>query len=92
MIKMLMRARTSIFPLRMIPLGWCVILAHLRGAIDRSVRQCYHRRPRSAAGGGHGTLVGAGEAITAIVVGMNFFADGLQDAIDPRREASGKGP
>jgi peptide/nickel transport system permease protein len=26
-----------------------------------------------------------GLAITAIVVGMNYFADGLQDAIDPRR-------
>ena len=30
-----------------------------------------------------------GLAITAIVIGMNFFADGLQDAIDPRRVASG---
>jgi peptide/nickel transport system permease protein len=26
-----------------------------------------------------------GLAITLVVVGMNFFADGLQDAIDPRR-------
>ena len=26
-----------------------------------------------------------GLAITLIVLGMNFFADGLQDALDPRR-------
>ncbi len=26
-----------------------------------------------------------GLAITFVVIGMNFFADGLQDAIDPRR-------
>lgn len=32
-----------------------------------------------------------GLAITAIVVGMNFFADGLQDAIDPRRVGGGTG-
>ncbi|HEY2594918.1 MAG TPA: hypothetical protein VGK33_13550 [Chloroflexota bacterium] len=27
----------------------------------------------------------AGLAITIVVVGMNFFADGLQDALDPYR-------
>jgi peptide/nickel transport system permease protein len=26
-----------------------------------------------------------GLALTLVVVGMNYFADGLQDAIDPRR-------
>jgi ABC-type dipeptide/oligopeptide/nickel transport system permease subunit len=26
-----------------------------------------------------------GPAITLVVVGMNNFADGLQDALDPRR-------
>jgi peptide/nickel transport system permease protein len=26
-----------------------------------------------------------GLAITLVVVGMNFFADGLQDALDPQR-------
>ena len=30
-----------------------------------------------------------GLAITLVVVGMNFFADGLQDALDPRRTRSG---
>jgi peptide/nickel transport system permease protein len=31
-----------------------------------------------------------GLAITAVVIGLNSFADGLQDAIDPRRvRASG---
>jgi peptide/nickel transport system permease protein len=26
-----------------------------------------------------------GLAITIVVIGMSFFADGLQDALDPRR-------
>ena len=30
-----------------------------------------------------------GVAITLVVIGMNFFADGLQDAIDPRRIRAG---
>lgn len=30
-----------------------------------------------------------GLAITLVVIGMNFFADGLQDAIDPRRIRAG---
>lgn len=30
-----------------------------------------------------------GLAITVVVIGMNFFADGLQDALDPRRIRSG---
>jgi peptide/nickel transport system permease protein len=31
-----------------------------------------------------------GVAITIAVVGMNFFADGLQDALDPRRNRTGR--
>jgi peptide/nickel transport system permease protein len=31
-----------------------------------------------------------GLAITVVVVAMNFFADALQDAIDPRRVRSGR--
>ena len=31
-----------------------------------------------------------GLAITIAVIGMNFFADGLQDAIDPRRNRAGR--
>ena len=30
-----------------------------------------------------------GLAITLIVIGMNYFADGLQDALDPRRIRGG---
>jgi peptide/nickel transport system permease protein len=30
-----------------------------------------------------------GLAITFLVIGMNYFADGLQDAIDPRRARAG---
>jgi peptide/nickel transport system permease protein len=30
-----------------------------------------------------------GLAITLVVIGMNYFADGLQDAIDPRRIRAG---
>jgi peptide/nickel transport system permease protein len=29
-----------------------------------------------------------GLALTLVVLGMNFFADGLQDALDPRRTRS----
>ncbi len=32
-----------------------------------------------------------GLAITIAVIGMNFFADGLQDAIDPRRNRAARG-
>ncbi len=32
-----------------------------------------------------------GLAITLVVLGMNYFADGLQDAIDPRRLSGGRG-
>jgi len=32
-----------------------------------------------------------GLALTSIVIGMHFFTDGLQDAIDPRRAHAGKG-
>jgi len=32
-----------------------------------------------------------GLALTLVVLGMNFFADGLQDALDPRRTRSRRG-
>jgi ABC-type dipeptide/oligopeptide/nickel transport system permease subunit len=51
------------------------------GNMIQSAQSYLHRAPT------YGIFPGL--AITFLVVGMNYFADGLQDAIDPRRSRAG---